>query len=76
MTELDRIFKECRWEGKFSHVIPDEIDHLFREEEAEKAEELLENLTEEDEQCFRRIYLFSDSLGQCLAIEELEYEPL
>lgn len=71
---LDELFDSISWDRKFSHHVPSEFTELFRSDDLDEAIEYFAQNAEEDSDQVRAAYLFSDSLGQALAVNESDWD--
>ncbi len=74
---LEEVFASLQWERKFESVWPPRgAVKVFREGQAAEAFEFFSSHEEETGEVVRSVYLFSDSLGQVLAVEENRWEDM
>ncbi len=69
-TKLEKVFDQSNWCRKFESQIPDHPTIVWREETSLQAQKFLRGKHEETTKVCRSLYLFTDSLGQALAIVE------
>lgn len=70
MTDLERLFDRTVWDRKFENQIPSAPLIVYREHEIAFAKRFLRGHREITRRVVRSLWLFSDSLGQGLAIQE------
>jgi hypothetical protein len=74
MSILEKLFDSTPWERKFEHQIPESPTLVWREQENEQAKKYLNSHQEETTKICRSLWLFSDSLGQALAVVEGDWK--
>jgi len=72
---LEILFDNIMWKRKFEHEIPGSmIVRVFREKDILEAKKYFNTHQEETKKLYRAAFLFTDSLGQCIAITAEEWE--